>query len=1117
MKVFDVDYADVVECFDNMQQTLHDHLTERLQQTPIKFYVRLEIVMERETEDGPVSILTSFASDPVTLLGPHDIPELLDEARATISRRVEKFTAMGSGWVVVGVKQVKVKSGTYNPIGGSSYIPTPQKIENTRAILNIQNKDNKCFLWSILAAVHRKDDANRVSNYTIHEHELNTDGIRFPVELGQVKKFEELNPTYSINVLGLDDKLDVVPVYASRHRGREHEVDLLLLTEGDKCHYTLIRSLSRLLNHVTKRGNKSHVCHYCLHRYSTQQAYDRHIAYCGLHSEAKIVMPSKEGKPENKMYYKDITSQFRVPYVVYADFETFVTEDNKYEPSSFCCYTVAEHEVNQPVVYTGDDVMDKFFDHICAERNRICQVLKRNEPMHPLTSGQQLCHDISTECEACEREYSSDNPKVRHHNHVTGIYIGPVCQSCNLQLKPKKTESEYFIPVIFHNLRGFDSHLIIKNLTARFSADIIKVIATNTEKYISFQIGMLRFIDSYQFLPASLDTLVTNLKRDGTGKFVHTEHHFGSKLDLVTRKGVFPYEYMTGPDRLKETSLPPIQSFDSKLTESSITAEDYTHAQRVWNEFNMNTLLDYQNLYVTTDVLLLADVFEEFRRMSLSSYHLDPAHFYTTPGLTLQACLKHSKVVLELFTDIDMLLLTENGIRGGISYIAKRESVANNQYIPETYEPTDPSKYIVYLDANNLYGYAMNQPLPTGEYSWLSEQEIQQLDISAVPDDADFGYLLEVDLHYPPHLHDLHNCYPLAPEHVVLTEEYLSPAAKALISNKFVKAKKLVPNLSDKSKYVVHYRNLKFYVSQGLEVTKIHQVIKFKQSAWLASYIDLNTQFRKTAKSTFEKDFYKLLNNSLYGKLMQNLRKNIDVHIVDTVQAAERQLSKHTCAAWSEINENFTMIQQHQRKIFWSKPTIIGFTVLELSKLLMYDFHYCTIKPMYGDKVKLLFTDTDSLCYEVETEDVYKDMEKIKDQLDTSDYHPDHPLFNTVNAKVIGKMKDETAGVPPLHFIGLRSKLYSLQLTTVKELAKAKGVQKAYVKRHLRHKAYVECLHTGQSTTATFHVIQSTNHNLVTKRVTKVALSSFDDKRWLLDGTPNTLAHGHWRARQAAE
>ena len=274
---------------------------------------------------------------------------------------------------------------------------------------------------------------------------------------------------------------------------------------------------------------------------------------------------------------------------------------------------------------------------------------------------------------------------------------------------------------------------------------------------------------------------------------------------------------MDSLDRLNETQLPSKNMFFSKLSGANISEKDYEHAQKVWSKFGMKTLRGYHSLYNKSDVLQLCDVFENFRDVCKKNYDLDPAWYYTAPGLSWDALLKITGVELELLTDPDMLLMIVHGIRGGISTISNRYSQANNIYMKEEYDESKPSKYITYLDANNLYGWAMCRKMPTHVFKWMQEEELVNWRTESC--------ILEVDLEYPKELHDLHNDYPLAPERLEVN-----------------KVEKLIPNLDEKKKYVVHYENLKLYESLGIKITHVHRGIKFEESEWMKKYIHSNTK-----------------------------------------------------------------------------------------------------------------------------------------------------------------------------------------------------------------------------------------------------------------------------------
>lgn len=523
---------------------------------------------------------------------------------------------------------------------------------------------------------------------------------------------------------------------------------------------------------------------------------------------------------------------------------------------------------------------------------------------------------------------------------------------------------------------------------------------------------------------------------------------------------------------------------------------------------------EYHDLYLKTDVLLLADVFENFRELCLDYYGLDSAHYYTSPGLAWDASLKLSKVKLELLTDPDMFLMVEKGIRGGISVISNRYSIANNKYMGEKYDETKPSKYITYLDANNLYGWAMAQPLPTSGFKWINPTDFKVTDIT---DDAKYGYILEVDLTYPEKLHDSHNDYPLAPESINITNDMLSEHSKKLkqklsIGNSNVS--KLVPNLNNKTKYVVHYRNLKFYLEQGLELTKIHRVLKFKQEPWLKSYIDFNTSKRQLAKSEFEKNFFKLMNNAVFGKTMENIRKRVDIEVVNNKKRRDKLVSKPSFENMKIIDENLVVIKNKQTKLKLFKPIYCGFAILDLSKLLMFDFHYNHIKKQYGNKAKLLFTDTDSLCYEIETNDFYQDMYNNKELYDFSEYPMNSKFYDTSNKKVIGKFKDETSLVPIVEFVGLRSKMYSIKLYNDKEKKTAKGIKKNIIKNVVTHNDYKYVVLNETKQYSKMNTIRSSYHQIYSYSINKVGLCAFDDKRYILNNGTDTLAHGHYKTNK---
>ena len=742
-----------------------------------------------------------------------------------------------------------------------------------------------------------------------------------------------------------------------------------------------------------------------------------------------------------------------------------------------------------------------------------------------MTEKNERGFEAATICHICGENLESD--KVRYHCHVSGKYRGAAHNACNLKFRIPS-----FIPVVMHNLKGYDSHLIMNHL-GKLDAEIT-CIPNNMEKYVSFTIAdryqskqsdeppakrakvsrslNLRFIDSLAFMNASLDSLVKNLKSSGAENFIHLNREFDSPVqrELLTRKGSYPYEYMDSFERFDETCLPQQEAFYSSLSDEGISEEDYKHAQEVWDTFHCRNIGDYHDLYLRSDVFLLADVFENFRSTCLSNYELDPAHYFTDPGLSWDACLKKSGVKLELLTDPDMHMMFEKGIRGGISMVSHRHAIANNPQM-QNYNPEQPTSYLMYLDANNLYGWAMSEYLPTGGFRWLDEEEVNDLDVDNIPEDGSKGYILEVDLEYPEELHGAHDQYPLAPEKILVTDDLLSSYSKRL-KDKFdmgsSKVPKLIPNLHDKTNYVLHYRNLQLYLKLGMKLKKIHRVIEFNQAPWMKEYIDFNTSRRMEAKNGFEKDFFKLMNNSVFGKTMENLRKRVDVKLVNDERMRTKLVSQPYFKLMKIFNFHLVAIEMRKKNLTLNRPIYCGMAILDNSKMLMYRFHYELIKQRYGSDATLLFTDTDSLCYHIKTEDVYHDMFERKEEFDFSDYPKESKFHDPTNKKVIGKMKDETASVPIVEFVGLRSKMYSFK-TEEHECKKAKGINKGVVRRKMRHQDYLKTLEKQTRSLARMRAIRSTNHRVTSCEINKIGLSSYDDKRYIMEDGKATLAFGN--------
>lgn len=1118
-----------------------------------------------------------------TQLTKGNIETVVSELYKDVLKKFADAKTHGSTNNYIRTEQFEIHLGKWEPLKGSSYVPLPDKITNTKAVINPKNtKDNECFKWCIMMhdypATKHPERVGWYKKYWKVDPYLDFTGINFPMKETDYRKFEKLN-NRSINVYLCNDKGTKSPFYISEIDPYDNATDLLLY----KGHYALIKDFNKLNFSITKNKDAKYFCKRCFSKFTCQERLDNHIPDCKNVDYTKVEMPNEIDKI---LKFKGYNKTMRVPFSIHCDFECLTekvqgcqnenektTKYQRHQPSQVGMVLVSDHEdvKMEPYFYSGTDAHEKLLFKLQEIKPMIMKKLTANEPMN-LTDEEEEEFKESTICHICEKklcklekkeliaekkkyfdkmgklkkeindlaeEMSNENDeeiflekksekiakciqlrntkkkyrelkkilidttwKVRDHCHITGKYRGAAHNTCNLTFKVPD-----FIPVIFHNLRGYDAHFILQKAhDPKFGFKNIKPIPLNKEKFISFSLDEFRFVDSFQHMAASLESLIDNLRNaEGVEAFKITKTVFSEEnIRLMTRKGVCPYDYLDDFEKFNETELPPREEFYSKLNETKLSKLDYRFAQTIWDKFNCETLKDYLELYLKVDVLCQADVFEAYRKVCMKNYGLDPLHYYTAPGLSWDALLKMTGVELELLTDIDMHLFFEAGKRGGQSFISNRFAKANNQYI-EDWDKHIKKSFIAYWDSNNLYGKSMMQYLPVGGFRWEEDPESFTPEmISKIDKKSDRGYTLEVDLIYHESLHDRDNDYPLAIDKKVIKEKDLSTYNKEMLKEnklKHTECEKLVPSFENRTKYVIHYRNLQYYLSKGLILTKVHRVLSFDQKPWMRPYIEFNSQQRMKSKNSFEKDFYKLMNNSVFGKTMEDIRNHMRADIVTNMEKKDKLMKDPRLTSWTiwgDWGDCYGFFERSKVKIVLNKPIYTGFCVFDLSKLHMYKFHYDFILPKYGNKARLLFTDTDSLCYDIETEDLFQDMVDHKELFDCSDFPKNHKCYNEVNKKVPGKFKLETLDENVLEFVGLRSKLYSLLLENdVKKTCK--GIKEIVKKNKIKHIDYRNCLFTGVNKNKIQRTLRSYNHEVFSIQTEKVALSAVNDKKYMID------------------
>lgn len=1149
------------------------------QHSALKFQLLLYGDYVKNSDDPEEDISekhAAFQTSMTELLQGDSINNVLETLYDQLLGQTDEFTTRGSGWALTKIQYIELHINKYSPLKGGAFIELPEFIKAKHACYNPHNNDDRCFQWAIRGHFRYLEMLNEfeyslrlmptISEF-IHrevtkmkpetgeridrEHQINWDGIEFPITIDRINYFNEMNPSISITVFGIapDDRTIVGPLHQSKVVKDQH-INLLFFEREGKTHFAIVKSLSRLV-HSQLGGRQIHreICNNCLTTFNRAEDLADHMENDCL--GIVTYLPD----PGTKMKFENYANAIQAPMICYADFESVLEKVATDEDSTdledthqkrrhiassygFLIKYGPDPSKDYFEVHRGKDCTETFIKNLYSKLKSMFEELVLNN-VHPMifTQADKRAFEQQKNCHICKKPINGK--KVRDHDHRTGKFRGAACNECN-----KKYFLSKEVSVFFHNMSKYDAHLFIEDLSKLQSDRNIEIIPSTDETYISFMKPIeiikrhrnadstshdkiflkIRFKDSFRFFPGSLEAHAANLLPE---QYKNTEKFLSRKyspelIEKLKRKGVFPYEYIDSFEKYNETNLPSKDMFGSsdgnEDDEHHISEEDYQHAQTVFREAGCRDIGDYNDLYLATDVLILADVFENFRSICINPgvYGLDPAHYYTLPGFSWDAMLKFTNVELELLSDLKMINFVNKGIRGGLSQCSHRLARANNQHM-DGYNDKEESSYLIYLDVNNLYGWAMTHHLPIDEFEWMSPESYETNDkyeqFMSIPDDSYHGYILEVDLDYPEALHEKHNDLPFCPD-----------------KKDFGATTKLCATLEPKNNYVIHYKNLQQALENGLILKKIHKVLKFHQSPWLEPYINFNNQMRTNATTTAEKDLFKLMNNSIFGKAIENVRKRRNIYLCSSWESigqrrgAERYIASGYCKRVKVFNENLVAVELAQKSITFNKPIYVGFTVLEISKTRMYDFHYNLMQKKYHQpgQLTLCYMDTDSFIYFIKTDNYYADMRDLihtkyskPDDIrtfDTSNYDAKYLQlyqYKAINKKVLGAMKDETGGSPMTLFVGLRAKAYYYEVENKSSTKKAKGVVRR-VANQLKRQDYIDCLTNRAVRIRRYmRVFKTRLHQIYTERIKKIALNGADDKRIILHDGIATLAYGH--------
>jgi hypothetical protein len=1078
---------------------------------------------------------------------------------------------------------------------GGSYIPTPAGLRGRRGLLNIKNHhDFECFKYAVCAALHGNHPLPDCSKYhrtsakywkaLVDAHgDLEWGDLQFPLHVNDISKFEDLNPTLAVNVLSWNPESMVhVRERATKHHDRQ-TLWLMLLTQDGASHYITLLNPEGFLSHG--RRCRKHTCPLCWQQFSSAKAHATHLHNgCLIHGGAPTdIVPSEDkGIQFSDWNNKKKTIQ-HTKY--YADFETCTVPLTptvgattqllgRQDPMSYNIRRKRETgplgpRWKPPIHFIKPPYMSRhqFMNHFWLDLEAACTEdyyeIRTVEPLI-LTTEQRAKVKATRKCCLCKEWFKNQQiQRHAHHDHETGKLIGAAHAKCNLDHNFEKV----VIPVFLHNFTGYDSHLILEGSApaldcpldelAKYSSCFngkLKVIPINSQRMKTLSVepclppaqpGMkppnivIEFKDSMAFLNGSLESLVDSLAKTDRKAFKALKEHVRSVLPeskvsegfaLLLRKDVYPHSYIDSVDRLHETSLPPIQAFHNDLKNKPCDPEDYEHAQKVWSFFQHKTLRDYHDLYLNCDTALLGDVMENFIKMCHQVFEIEPCTKVGAPGLFWDAMLKKTGQRLSQLTDLDMVHMYERGTRGGITFVSSQYAKANNQHTPG-YDPSQPSSYIPYWDANSLYPWAMTQPLPYGRHRWVYDPvKLQRILARPTKDSDPTGYTFEVDMHAPPDIHDAEADYPCLSEKRIIPLAHLSPHVSPMLREQRTERPRLINHLLPVTHYVVDLRWLQYMIGRGYVVDKIHRAVSFSQSPWMKPYIDLCVSKRQEARrnggNTVMSNFFKVSMNGVFGKTMENVRNQCNFKFAHTKEEIRKLTNKHNFNGCSVIrpddyvNSCLVGVCMKKEKVMLNKPLYIGSTILDLAKLKMHQFldKLSAIVP-----VKLLYTDTDSLILQVHCDDLYT-LQDHPDLLDEFDFNGSDRNSNHHLPSVPGPMKLEPGTDCHLsEFVGLFPKGYAARVIgadsqpyhTEPFMCTSKGFRMP--SNEDTFNTYKACLFEDSHTDVTETSLKSRNHVNHKVRQTRLgAYSSLGDKRYPLErdfdaGIFDSLPFGHYK------
>jgi len=1003
-----------------------------------------------------------------------------------------------SGWSLYAIKYLELRVSKLVYIPGGSFIKLPDFIAKKRAVFNVKSIKDNCFKLCILSKYSKKIRTEQPKAVLKYEHLYNFN-IEFPTPLSGVKLFCKLNPQVSINVFSIL-RSNVFPVYLTKTVKKEH-FNLLYIVNNHTSHYALITNLSRLLStSVSRHKGRKLFCLLCLLHFETESSLEVHSKYCGGDKMCKIKLPKKG----TCFKFSKFDACQRADLTMTLDTESLLRPVSTCAPSNTASYTnaIQTHlplsfgtclvsripQAELPFLKLGCYAkicrsVDEFETKLIAYLNRVAagarELFKRNYKIDMSPQDEQNFQE-STSCYICNKKYTDLADRCRDHDHSlrSRNYRGSAHSKCNIL-----TRRRCFIPVYVHNLSYDSKHLLRAFSKRKFK---INIIPCTIEKVLTFSVHIKSvrfvFLDSFKIFGCSLDEIASALPAD---KFIQTKKFFDPSLhSFVIKKSPFPYAFLSDVSRLDHTTYPEKKWFTNDLKDEPISDSEYERGKLIWSLYKCKKFQDFVYFYQISDCTILMDCILNFRELFWDKFSIEVSSFLSMAHLALNAMLKITQIEIELISeeDQDILEIVQRSILGGLSQISQRFVEAGDDL------------ELFFCDANSLYPLCMTFKMPIGEYKFVNTN---LHDWRSIDPFSDYGYILECSISFPEECHEYLSCLP------PIVERKKPPLCKT---------NRLISDFTPKINHVISLAHLQLVLELGGKLDNINRVVQFKQSSYMSTYVEIVSSWRAAAKTTYEKNLFKLALNSVYGKLLENVLGRKRVELVTCEKRLEKLVRSPTFKDRHIINyadHTMVLVESAKGVVLMDKPIIVGSQILSLSKVYMFRFWYNVLKPNFNH-LKLILTDTDSFLFSCERRNFQEKLKSLSQYFDFSNLDPSHYLYSLENANKIGAFKDESKGKSILSVSCPKSKVYSIKYES-QDVNKLKGIQRSFVKNKLCFEDYKSCVLTGSTSFASYKSIISHEQKLFTVEVNKLALSPNDLKRVILPCGILTLPYGDIR------